>query len=74
MKKTFRKPIKLKPGTKALLCLCGVGLIAFGGWLFFLSGEGPILNPWLQATGFFVCLIGLALFMIPAMDEDQSWR
>lgn len=74
MKKTIRKPIKLRPATKALLCLCGVGLVAFGGWLFFLSGDGPTLNPWLQAAGFFVFLIGVALFVIPAMDVDQSWR
>lgn len=60
--------------TKVLFCLCGVGLVALGGWLFFLSAEGPTLNPWLQAVGFFVFLIGVALFVIPAMDADQSWR
>ena len=55
-------PIKLKPEIKALLCLAGVGVIAGGSWI--ISQE----YIW---TGFFVCLVGIGLFVVPAMDNDN---
>jgi len=56
------KPIKLKPETKALFCLVGVGVLAVSGWVVSLG--------YLWA-GLFLSLPGFAFFLIPAMDNDN---